>query len=90
MNSSTTNTDGVYNLLNESDRVDVSDHYDHAKPVPGPSVLPDNGYGVVAFDSGDSTTQSKENFKSSPVGGYGMSKENVQNDDYFVLEKQTV
>jgi hypothetical protein len=90
MNSSTQNTDDVYNFLNESGRVDASDIYDHAKPVPAPSTLSDDGYGVVAFASGDVSVQNKENNQNSPIGGNKTSNENVENDDYFVLEKQTV
>jgi hypothetical protein len=77
INSSAQNTDDVYNLLNESDTVDVSDHYDHAKPVPGPSVLPDDGYGVVAFDSGEFLVENKRHNKNSPIGVNEMSSENV-------------
>lgn len=86
---STPNTGDIYNLLNETDRVDVSDYYDHAKPVPSSVTLPDSGYGVVSYESGDVLAQNKEKNKIIPVGDK-MSTEEVLNDDYFLLEKQTV
>ena len=42
--------DGVYNHLNESDKADRSDYYDHAGPAPSMSVTKD-GYGVVSMKS---------------------------------------
>ena len=40
--------DGIYNHLNESDKVDRSDYYDHAGPAPSMSVIED-GYGVISI-----------------------------------------
>ena len=70
--------DGVYNHLNESDKVDRSDYYDHAGPAPSMSVIED-GYGVVSVKSesnGDFNTADKQNAR------------NEQNDNYFTLKVQ--
>ena len=70
--------DSVYNHLNESDKVDRSDYYDHAGPAPAMSVTED-GYGVVSMKSernGDYNTVDRKN-----AG-------NEKNDNYFTLEVQ--
>ena len=70
--------DGVYNHLNESDKADRSDYYDHAGPAPSMSVIED-GYGVVSVKSesnGDFNTADRQNAR------------NEQSDNYFTLKVQ--
>ncbi|XP_078341598.1 uncharacterized protein LOC111109800 isoform X2 [Crassostrea virginica] len=69
--------DGVYNHLNESDKADKSDYYDHAGPAPSMSVTKD-GYGVVSMKSesnGDYHTADRQN------------NGNEQNDTYFTFQE---
>ena len=69
--------DGVYNHLNESDKADRSDYYDHAGPAPSMSVTKD-GYGVVSMKSesnGDYHTADRQN------------NGNEQNDNYFTFQE---
>ena len=72
--------DGVYNHLNESDKADRSDYYDHAGPAPSMSVTED-GYGVVSIAS-ESKSESNGNYNTVD------RKNNAENDNYFTLEVQ--
>ena len=75
--------DSVYNHLNESDKVERSDYYDHAGPVPSISVIED-GYGVVSMKS---ESKSERNGDYNTVGRKNNA-EKKQNDNYFTLEVQ--
>ncbi|XP_078341707.1 uncharacterized protein LOC144617712 isoform X2 [Crassostrea virginica] len=75
--------DDVYNHLNESDKADRNEYYDHAGPALAMSVTED-GYGVVSMKSeskgesnGDYNTVDRKN-----------NAGNKQNDNYFTLEIQ--
>ena len=72
--------DSVYNHLNESDKVDRGDYYDHAGPAPSMSVTED-GYGVVSIAS-ESKSESNGNYNTVD------RKNNAGNDNYFTLEVQ--
>ena len=75
--------DSVYNHLNESDKVERSDYYDHAGPAPSISVIED-GYGVVSMKS---ESKSEGNGDYNTVGRNNNAGKK-QNDNYFILEVQ--
>ncbi|XP_078309813.1 uncharacterized protein LOC144618105 [Crassostrea virginica] len=69
--------DDVYNHLNESDKADGSDYYDHAGPAPSISLIED-GYGVVSMKSES----------NGDISADRQNARNEQNDNYFTLKVQ--
>ena len=64
--------------MNESDKADRSENYDHAGPAPSMSVIEDD-YGVVSVRS-----ESNVDFNTADR----QIARNEQNDNYFTLKVQ--
>ncbi|XP_061179297.1 uncharacterized protein LOC133187917 [Saccostrea echinata] len=75
--------DGVYNHLNETNRVDRIEYYDHTRP--GASVsTPSDGYGTVTVEYDGNNKHPKDN---RSMADNEKLCESSRADEYFVLEK---